>query len=71
MGRRLFVAASAFSLLVERPAFHARFGLGAISGAWCGALFFVRYFACVILCFVAWVLLIVKGGCGCARVECW
>ena len=39
MGRRLFADASAFSLLVERPALHARFGLGAISGAWCGALF--------------------------------
>ena len=56
MGRRLFAAASAFSLLVERPAFHARFGLGAISGAWCGALF-----SCAILLVLSCVLL---RGCG-------
>jgi len=53
MGRQLFAGGSAFSLLVERPAFHARFGLGAISGAWCGrsfrALFCLCYpvFCCV------------------------
>lgn len=53
MGRRLFAAASAFPLLVERPAFHARFGLGAIPGARCGrsfrALFCLCYpaFCCV------------------------
>lgn len=56
MGRQLFAGGSAFSLLVERPAFRARFGLGAISGAWCG-----RSFSCAILLVLSCVLL---RGCG-------